>query len=260
MTTVHKRVMIASGAAGAGIGIGLGGMALGAGGGMSQFVGFLKGAGVLSLVLGLIFIAVKTGILRLVMLEPGEVALILRRGKIVRDKRTGLPKVLYPGKSVLHVSLLRHVAVISTRERVTELGSHPFTVEKKTWETRFSLVWGLDETPEALELALTKVHDTNKFDAKFGGLTDMLQEMAIASLVELTNTAQLDDRTEVPQLDTRNRVYCERLESDFSRYGSRFCRIQHAPIFRFANQHEEDGHRAIAASNLAIAQAIKNRD
>lgn len=254
--TTAQKVKIIGGTAAVSLTTGAGIMAFanGAGGGVTQVLGFLKGAGLVSLGLGIIFIVVKAGIIKLVMLEEGEVALILRRGKVVYVKKTNLPKVLVPGGYVLHISLFRHIAVISTRERVIELGTHPVTVGGETWATRFALVWFVLGDPKSLHLALTRVHDTDKFDGKFGGLTDMLQEEAIGRLASIFKSAHLDPEDGIPIVDFEaSRVD---FEAQHKEYGTGFGKILHAPFYRYDPQHTKDGSIEIAASNRAIAEAI----
>ncbi|MDB5165227.1 MAG: hypothetical protein JWM00_117 [Candidatus Saccharibacteria bacterium] len=217
--------------------------------GLGQFGGFVKTTGVIGLVITILILLVRFNIIRVLMIQEGETALLIRRGKVVISKKTQLPRILNPGRYQIHVAILRHIAIVSNRERVIDLGSLPVTIGGITWVVPLSLVWRIMGDPKSLRDALIRVSDGNRFDEKFGALENMVKEQCVAGLAFAFKQGTTGADGGPPIIDFG--LVHEDVENRLKAYGCNYDQLLEAPMYRYADQHGKDGQ-------LSIAEAIKD--
>ncbi len=210
--------------------------------GVTAAATFLKGAKIGSVVIGLLFLAFKFGLVKIIVIQEGETGLLIKRGRVVLDKKTGLPRLVNSDRYQLHVAVWRHIAIVSNRERPLELGSIPFTVADQSWVLPLTLVWSINGDAVSMRDALIKVSDGNRFDEKFGALTEMVQKQCLAGLSHAFTLAKLDESTGVPAIDFS--LVNEDLKVRLNRYGSAYHEVLAAPVHRYNAPY--DGNKEIA--------------
>ena len=217
--------------------------------GLGQLGGFLKTTGILGLVVGGIFLLVKFNIVKMLMIQEGETGLLIRKGKVVLDKKSGLPRIVNPDRYQLHIAILRHIAIVSNRERAVDLGSLPITVHGVTWVAPLVMVWSINGDPVSMKNALIRVSDGNRFDEKFGALEKMMKEQATAGLAKAFRTASPGLNDNPPVIDYSSVE--DELQKRAGGYGCHYHELLESPVYRYAEQHQKDGL-------LAIAEAVNS--
>ncbi len=257
---VAKSAVAATVAAGASYGIAqnwavVNGVASSAGNGLGQFGSFLKSAGILSVIGALLFISIKFNVLKVLTIQEGETGLLVRRGKVVIDKKTGLPRIVNSDRYQLHIAVWRHIAVVNNRERVVDLGSLPVTIGSETWVVPLVLVWSINGDPESMRDALTKVSDGNRFDEKFGALEKMIKEQTTSGLGLAFKQARTKPDGSAP--DINYQLVESDLLSRINRYGCHFHELLESPLHRYDAQHNKDGMREIATAIRELREGLR---
>jgi hypothetical protein len=217
----------------------------------------MKGAKIGSVILGLLFLAFRFGAIKLIVIQEGETGLIVKRGNVKLDKKTGLPKLVNPKWYQLHVAVYRHIAIVSNRERTLHLGSLPVTIGSETWVAPLELVWSIKGDPVSMHDALIKVSDGNRFDEKFGALEAMIKAQVIAALAPVYEEARL---TENGTPTVNYRCVRKNVRSSLRNYGCKYHQLLPHPMHRYSEQHTKDGQLAIASAIKALTPVVALSD
>ena len=226
-------------------------------GGLGRIGDFVKTTGILSVIGGLGFILLKFNIVKVLTIQEGETGLLVRRGKVVIDKKTGLPRIVNADRYQVHVAIFRHIAVVNNRERTLHLGSLPVTVEDETWVAPLVVNWSIRGDAVSMRDALTKVSDGNRFDEKFEALEAMIREQCIAALPPAFAEARLMNNGSAPVIDYS--VIEEDLLGRTNRYGCGFHELLQGPMHRGEAQHNKDGMIEIAKAVEELAERLDYR-
>lgn len=216
------------------------------GNGFSSIYKYVKAAGVISAILGFLFVLFRFNIIGLKMAPENSSFMIARRGLIVRDKHRDV--VLHDsGRNRWHVINYRHLVAVHFGDRFVELGAHEFTLDSVTWKASFTLRWRIPKDKRLIERTVTSVSDRNWWDGEFNQLTRAIKEKAIGQLGALLKTTRLDEVSQTPEFDQElaENLFGEALGF----YGGRYYELLMTPVTRTDAQQGKDG-------NLAIAEAI----
>jgi hypothetical protein len=216
--------------------------------GLNQFGGFLKASGAIGICVTILFLLVRFNIVKVLTIQEGETGLLVRRGKVKLDKKTGLPKLVNTDRYQLHVAIFRHIAIVNNRARPLELGSIPFTVGGESWTAPLSLNWSIRGDAVSMRNALTKVSDGNRFDEKFTALEAMVKKQCIAGLKVAFDSANLGCDGAPPTINFS--VASNDVKARFDKYGCDFEELLEEPLHRSAVPY--DGMKLIADSISAL--------
>jgi len=247
--TAHPRISLLAGTSlatlvGAKVlGIELTEVASSAGSGLSYAYKYIKAAGIVSAMLGFLFILFKFNILGLKMAPENSAFMVARRGKIARHKNGDV--VLYEsGRNRWHVINYRHLAPVHFGDRFVSLGVHEFTVGGITWKQGFELRYRIPKDKKLIERTVTSVSDRNWWDGEFNQLARAVGEKATGQLSPLLRKARINPEDGTPEFDTE---LAEQLfGTALSDYGVKFYELIGTPVTRTDAQQTKDGSVAIA--------------
>lgn len=224
--------------------------AQGIGGGMSRAYNWLKAAGVISVVAGLLFVMIKFDIIGLKMPPENSAFMVARRGRLVRDK-SGAVLLYFSGRNRIHIANYRCLVPVHFGDRFVSLGMHEFTLEKVTWKREFTMMWRISPDVHHIEKIVTMVSDSNWWDGKFNQLTDAVREKATGQLADLLAGCTVDESKGIPVID--NDLAATLMSPAVGEYSCEFVELLSAPVSLTAAQQGKDG-------NVAIAMAIRPGD
>lgn len=204
----------------------------------------LKAAGVVTIITVAAVLALRAGAVKLVMIPDNMSGVLCRRGRLVKDRKTGEMVWYESGKVRLHLALYRHIVLVHHGERYSQLGSRAFTVNDMTWQADFTAVWYIPKDADAVEKSLTTVSDRNWWDGEFNQLDRAVTEQSVDLLNKLLSTAVINERTGLPEIDWTSVEATERL----AKRGATYERVLMSPVYRPGDQLQKDGLNNIAAA------------
>ena len=216
------------------------------GNGFSSAYKYIKAAGIISAVLGFVFILFRFNIIGLKMAPENSSFMVARRGIMVRDKNGEV--VLHDsGRNRWHVINYRQLVPVHFGDRFVELGLFEFALNGITWKANFTLRWRIPKDKKLIELIVTSVSDRNWWDGEFNQLTRAIKEKATGKLGPLLQQAWLDEASETPQF---SEILADELFNEaLATYGGQYFELIVSPVSRTDAQQGKDG-------NVAIANAI----
>lgn len=219
-----------------------------AGNGVSHVYKYVKAAGAVSAVIGVIFLLFRFKIIGWMMAPENSAFMVARRGLIVRDKAGNV--VLHDsGRNRAHVANYRHLVPVHFADRYVELGPQEFTVGNTTWSADFTLRWRIPKDKQKLERIVTTVSDRNWWDGEFNQLTRAVRERALGQLGPILEDATVSDTSGTPvfSVETARDLIGQAIDP----HGGEFQELIMSPVTRTPAQLGKDG-------STAIADAIQN--
>ena len=219
--------------------------------GLSHAYKYIKAAGIVSAILGVMFILFKFNILGLKMAPENSAFMVARRGVIVRDKQGEV--ILHDsGRNRWHVINYRHLVAVHFGDRFVELGTHEFMLDGVTWRASFTLRWRIPKNKRLIERTVTAVSDRNWWDGEFNQLTRAIKEKATGQLGAILKTARLDATSQTPEFEEE--LARSLLEDALNPYGAAFYELLTTPVTRTDAQQGKDGSVAIADAITRASQ------
>jgi hypothetical protein len=250
--TAHPRITLVAGTSVAAVvgakilGLEISDMVSQTGNGLSYAYKYIKAAGIVTALIGFLFILFRYNILGFKMAPENSAFMVAKRGKIARDKDGAV--VLYEsGRNRWHVINYRHLAPVHFGDRFVSLGVHEFTVAGITWKRHFELRFQIPKDKTQIERTVTSVSDQNWWDGKFNMLQEAVGKKAVGQLTPLLRKAWVNEEDNTPEFDVA--LAEELFGKALCPYGVKYCELIASPVSRTDAQQQKDG-------NVAIADAI----
>lgn len=255
VVTAHPRIAIASTVGlttvvGSGfLGVSPLDVAVHTGNGLSEAYKYLKAAGVIGAFLGFAFILFKFNIIGWKVAPENSSFMVARRGRMVRNRKTGEVVLHDSGRNRLHLINYRHLVPVHFGDRFVSLGRHEFTLGQITWKADFTLRWRIPKDKKLLERTVISVSDANWWDGEFNQLTRAIGEVASGQLDPLLKKARIDATSGTPIFDQE--LAQQLFGNAVDPYGGKYYELIMSPVTRTDAQQGKDG-------SLAIADAISS--
>lgn len=216
-------------------------------GNMTDAMSLLKGTGIITLLIGLIYLLIKFELINLVSIEEETIGIRTRWGRPHYKRNRRLDR-LEPGRhwkiKGMHGIILRNL-----RDNPANLGEIILNFQGRTCRTEMTLVWAVagEDSPKGdqdLYNSIYKIRDTDREDQDVSVLEQMVTRSTLDGLRRMVSGASAD-QDGFPELSLKKlkRQVGRQLRAN---YGIRLIDLLIGPMSWKGEQLHKDGLKAIA--------------